>query len=177
MESHGFARRRLVAQGAKRAATPREVAAASEVIFTIVSDPAGAGVGSVGRDRRVCGIAPGQRADRIEHGHARSGKARRAAAAALQGAEFLEAPVTGGTWGAEKGELVFMVGGEARTLKRVEPVLGVMGKKLFHLGPRRRGANRKARNESAARASKWRHLPKRWRWSRARELPEKNLSK
>jgi 3-hydroxyisobutyrate dehydrogenase-like beta-hydroxyacid dehydrogenase len=43
--------------------------------------------------------------------------------------------VTGGTWGAEKGELVFMVGGEASTLKRVEPVLGAMGKKWFHLGP------------------------------------------
>jgi 3-hydroxyisobutyrate dehydrogenase-like beta-hydroxyacid dehydrogenase len=47
----------------------------------------------------------------------------------------LDAPVTGGTWGAEKGELVFMVGGEAATLARVEPVLGAMGKKWFHLGP------------------------------------------
>ena len=43
--------------------------------------------------------------------------------------------MTGGTWGAEKGELVFMVGGEASTLKRVEPVLGAMGKRWFHLGP------------------------------------------
>ena len=60
---------------------------------------------------------------------------RAAAAAAAQGCEFLEAPVTGGTWGAEKGELVFMVGGEAETLKRVEPVLGAMGKRWFHLGP------------------------------------------
>ena len=60
---------------------------------------------------------------------------RAAAAAADLGAEFLEAPVTGGTWGAEKGELVFMVGGEASTLKRVEPVLGAMGKRWFHLGP------------------------------------------
>jgi 3-hydroxyisobutyrate dehydrogenase-like beta-hydroxyacid dehydrogenase len=60
---------------------------------------------------------------------------RAAAAAAAQGAEFLEAPVTGGTWGAEKGELVFMVGGAAETLKRVEPVLGAMGKRWFHLGP------------------------------------------
>jgi 3-hydroxyisobutyrate dehydrogenase-like beta-hydroxyacid dehydrogenase len=60
---------------------------------------------------------------------------RAAAAAAAQGSEFLEAPVTGGTWGAEKGELVFMVGGEASTLKRAEPVLGAMGKKWFHLGP------------------------------------------
>jgi len=52
-----------------------------------------------------------------------------------RGTEFLDAPVTGGTWGAEKGELVFMVGGGAETLKRAEPVLGAMGKKWFHLGP------------------------------------------
>jgi 3-hydroxyisobutyrate dehydrogenase-like beta-hydroxyacid dehydrogenase len=60
---------------------------------------------------------------------------RAAASAAALGADFLEAPVTGGTWGAEKGELVFMVGGEEATLKRLEPVLGIMGKRWFHLGP------------------------------------------
>src|SRR5207237_9358861 len=44
-------------------------------------------------------------------------------------------PVTGGDWGAKKGELIFMVGGDAATLKDAEPILGVMGKKWFHLGP------------------------------------------
>ena len=48
---------------------------------------------------------------------------------------FLDAPVTGGTWGAEKGELVFMVGGDAQVLKDAEPVFSVMGKRWFHLGP------------------------------------------
>jgi 3-hydroxyisobutyrate dehydrogenase-like beta-hydroxyacid dehydrogenase len=61
---------------------------------------------------------------------------KRAASAAVErGAEFLEAPVTGGTWGAEKGELVFMVGGDAETLKRAEPVMSAMGKRFFHFGP------------------------------------------
>ena len=89
---------------------------------------------------------------------------RAAAAAAALGCEFLEAPVTGGTWGAEKGELVFMVGGEASTLKRVEPVLGAMGKRWFHLGPGRRGANGEARDELAAGCWRSRRLPRRWRW-------------
>ena len=40
----------------------------------------------------------------------------------------------GGTWGAEKGELVFMIGGEESTVKRVEPALGAMGKRWFHIG-------------------------------------------
>jgi 3-hydroxyisobutyrate dehydrogenase-like beta-hydroxyacid dehydrogenase len=49
--------------------------------------------------------------------------------------DFLDAPVTGGVWGAEKGELVFMVGGKAEVLERVRPVLEAVGKKFFLLGP------------------------------------------
>ena len=124
----------LVAMGAKRAATPREVAAASEVVLTIVSDPPA--VESVLWDETgvFAGLRPGSLL--IESSTVSPGLEKRAAAAATaKGSEFLEAPVTGGTWGAEKGELVFMVGGEASTLKRAEPVLGTMGKKWFHLGP------------------------------------------
>ena len=51
------------------------------------------------------------------------------------GIRFLDAPVTGGTWGAEKGELLFMVGGESETLEAARPVISAMGKKIFHLGP------------------------------------------
>ena len=42
--------------------------------------------------------------------------------------------MTGGDWGAKKGELVFMAGGDAATLTEAEPVLKVLGKKWFHLG-------------------------------------------
>jgi 3-hydroxyisobutyrate dehydrogenase len=124
----------LVAQGAKRAATPGEVAAASEVILTIVSDPPAVESVLWGESGVFSGLGRGS--VMIESSTVNPGLEKRAAAAAAAlGAEFLEAPVTGGTWGAEKGELVFMVGGEATTLKRVEPVLGAMGKRWFHLGP------------------------------------------
>ena len=124
----------LVAQGAKRAATPREVAAASEVIITIVSDPPAVESVLWGESGVLAGLRRGSVL--IESSTVSPGLEKRAAAAAAtMAAEFLEAPVTGGTWGAEKGELVFMVGGEASTLKRVEPVLGAMGKRWFHLGP------------------------------------------
>jgi len=124
----------LVAQGAKRAKTPREVAAASEVILTIVSDPPALESVLWGESGVFSGLRRGSVI--IESSTVSPGLEKRAAAAAADlGAEFLEAPVTGGTWGAEKGELVFMVGGEASTLKRVEPVLGAMGKRWFHLGP------------------------------------------
>ena len=124
----------LVAQGAKRAATPSAVAAASEVILTIVSDPPAVEAVLWGESGVFSGLRRGS--VMIESSTVNPGLEKRAAAAAANlGAEFLEAPVTGGTWGAEKGELVFMVGGEASTLKRVEPVLGAMGKRWFHLGP------------------------------------------
>jgi 3-hydroxyisobutyrate dehydrogenase-like beta-hydroxyacid dehydrogenase len=124
----------LVAQGAKRAATPRDAAAASEVVITIVSDPPALESVLWGENGVFAGLKSGSVL--IESSTVSPGLEKRAAAAAAaQGSEFLEAPVTGGTWGAEKGELVFMVGGEESTLKRVEPVLGAMGKKWFHLGP------------------------------------------
>jgi 3-hydroxyisobutyrate dehydrogenase len=124
----------LVAQGAKRAATPRAVASASEVVITIVSDPPALESVLWGESGVFAGLRSGSVL--IDSSTVSPALERRAAAAAAeQAVEFLEAPVTGGTWGAEKGELVFMVGGEAETLKRVEPVLGAMGKRWFHLGP------------------------------------------
>jgi 3-hydroxyisobutyrate dehydrogenase-like beta-hydroxyacid dehydrogenase len=124
----------LVAQGANRAATPRDVAAASEVLFTIVSDPPALESVLWGETGVFAGLRRGSVL--VESSTVTPELEKRAAAAAAScGAEFLEAPVTGGTWGAEKGELVFIVGGEAQTLKRVEPVLGVMGKQWFHVGP------------------------------------------
>lgn len=124
----------LVAQGAKRAGTPREVAAASEVVITIVSDPPALESVLWGESGVFAGLRQGSVL--MESSTVSPNLEKRAAAAAgAIGAEFLEAPVTGGTWGAEKGELVFMVGGEAGTLQRVEPVLGAMGKRWFHLGP------------------------------------------
>ena len=124
----------LVSQGAKRAATPRALAAASDVTLTIVSDPPA--LESVLWGGR--GVFAGMRRGSVlvESSTVTPDLEKRAAvAAASKGAEFLEAPVTGGTWGAEKGELVFMVGGETETLKRVEPVMSAMGKRFFHLGP------------------------------------------
>jgi len=111
----------VVAAGAKLAATPRETAAGADVLFTIVSDPPAVEAVLWGADGALT-VSPDL--------------ARRTAAACAElGVEYLDAPVTGGTWGAEKGELVFMVGGTAATLARVEPLIGVMGKRWFLLGP------------------------------------------
>ncbi len=124
----------LVTQGAKIAASPRDLATVSEVIFTIVSDPPALESVLWGDSGVFAGMRSGSVL--VESSTVSPDLEKRvSAAAAGKGADFLEAPVTGGTWGAEKGDLVFMVGGKAETLQRVEPVMSAMGKRFFHLGP------------------------------------------
>jgi 3-hydroxyisobutyrate dehydrogenase-like beta-hydroxyacid dehydrogenase len=132
----------LVAAGATLAKSPKEAATGADVLVTIVSDPPaleevlwgknGGGVSAA--DAALSALKPS--AIYIDSSTVSPDLARKiAAACAAKGVKFLDAPVTGGDWGAKKGELVFMVGGDAETLKAAEPVIGVMGKKWFLLGP------------------------------------------
>lgn len=57
-----------------------------------------------------------------------------AAEARRRGAEYLDAPVSGGTPGAEKATLTFMVGGSQAGFAKAEALLGHMGKKVVHCG-------------------------------------------
>jgi 3-hydroxyisobutyrate dehydrogenase len=131
----------LVREGAKLADSPREAAAQADVLITIVSDPPALEEvlwGKSGADNTSKGalaaLHPGSVL--VDSSTVSPDLARRVAAAcAEKGVDFLDAPVTGGTWGAEKGEIVFMVGGKAEVLDRVKPVLEPMGKKFFLLGP------------------------------------------
>jgi len=132
----------LVAAGAKLANSPQEVAAGSDVLITIVSDPpalegivwGGAGAKSGQDSGALRALRPGS--IYIDSSTVSPALARKiAGASTAAGIRFLDAPVTGGTWGAEKGELLFMIGGDPQTLEAARPVISAMGKKIFHLGP------------------------------------------
>lgn len=124
----------LASHGARIAASPREAAAASDVLLVIVSDPPAVEQVLWGKNGALGGLRRGNVL--VDCSTVSPALARRSAAACSErGVEYLDAPVTGGTWGAEKGELVMMVGGAAETLKRVEPVFGAIAKRWFHLGP------------------------------------------
>ncbi len=124
----------LVAAGARLAKSPQEVAAACDFLLTIVSDPPALEEVLWGPSGAVQGLKRGS--TYMDSSTVSPALARKiAAACAERGVRFLDAPVTGGDWGAKKGELVFMIGGDAETFKDAESVLGVMGKKLFHVGP------------------------------------------
>jgi 3-hydroxyisobutyrate dehydrogenase-like beta-hydroxyacid dehydrogenase len=124
----------LVRDGAKLAVNPREAASQADVLITIVSDPPALEEVLWGAKGALDGLRSGNIL--IDSSTVSPDLARRVAAAcAERGVDFLDAPVTGGTWGAEKGEIVFMIGGKAEVLERAKPVLEAMGKKFFLLGP------------------------------------------
>jgi 3-hydroxyisobutyrate dehydrogenase-like beta-hydroxyacid dehydrogenase len=124
----------LIAAGARLAKSPQEVAAASDFLLTMVSDPPALEEVLWGSNGAMQALKRGS--IYMDSSTVSPVLARKiAVACAERGVRFLDAPVTGGDWGAKKGELVFMIGGDAEAFREAEPILNVMGKKLFHLGP------------------------------------------
>jgi len=124
----------LIRTGARLAATPDQAAAQANVLITIVSDPPALEDVLWGTHHALESLRAGSLL--IDSSTVSPGLARQVAdACSKRGVDFLDAPVTGGTWGAQKGELVFMVGGKVETVERARPVLETMGKKIFLLGP------------------------------------------
>jgi len=124
----------LVNEGAKLGENPRKTAELADVLITIVSDPPAVEEVLWGANGAMGGLRGGSAY--IDSSTISPELARRVATAcAEREVDFLDAPVTGGDWGAKKGELVFMIGGKAEVLERVKPVLEVLGKKFFLAGP------------------------------------------
>jgi 3-hydroxyisobutyrate dehydrogenase len=116
------------------AATPRDVAAASDIVITML--PSGEFVRDValGTDGLIEGFSGGEL---LLDTSSSEPWFTLETAEALERANIamVDAPVSGAEWGAKAAELVFMVGGDAAAVARVEPLLDVMGKQTFHLGP------------------------------------------
>ena len=65
------------------------------------------------------------------------------------GADFVDAPMSGGVVGASAGTLTFMVGAEKELISRIEPILLLMGKKVWHMGIQGTGLSGKLANNYA----------------------------
>ena len=123
----------LVEAGAVAAASAGEAAQEAEVV--ILSLPTPAIVESVvsGEGGILATARPGTTVIDMSTGD--PGTARRVEAACrAAGANFLDAPVSRGVVGAEKGTLLIMVGGDAEVLESVRPVLAVLGSEIIHVG-------------------------------------------
>lgn len=136
----------LVAEGAKAAGSPAEVAAQVQVVFTNLPDTPDVEKVVLGEQ----GISAGARAGLIwvDNSTIRPVAARSLAAQlAGQAVLSLDAPVSGGDIGARNGTLAIMVGGPAEALEKVLPVFQAMGKTVTHVGDAGAGQVAKAANQ------------------------------
>ena len=139
---------------ARHAATPADAARGASVVITCL--PISADVERLldGPDGLLAGFSKGAALVDCTSGDPATSR-RIASRLAEHGVGFLDAPVSGGTIGAEQGTLTVMVGGDAALLDRVRPVLSAFGKKIVHCGDVGAGDALKAVNNALLAVHVW----------------------
>ena len=128
--------------GARVASTPAEAARNVEIVLVSVADDAAAEAVIAGTDGALSAAQSG--AIIINTSTVSPGLSRRLSEAALvKGAFVLDAPVSGSTPQAEQGQLVIFVGGEKAVYERCLPILAVLGRESFYVGPAGSGSTMK----------------------------------
>jgi 3-hydroxyisobutyrate dehydrogenase-like beta-hydroxyacid dehydrogenase len=126
--------RALVDAGMRLAPTPRDAAAAADVVFTMVTDNQALRAIAFGADGVIAGLRPG--ATLVEMSTVSPDVTREIGeAVTARGAAMLDAPVSGSTVSVEQGAASIQVGGDAAVLERVRPYLLAMGPNgVTHVG-------------------------------------------
>jgi 2-hydroxy-3-oxopropionate reductase len=136
----------LVAEGAKAAYSPAEVAAQVDVVFTNLPDSPDVEMVALGPNGIIEGARPGLVF--VDNSTIKPATARHISEMlGEQAVECLDAPVSGGDVGARNATLAIMVGGPAGALERVRPVFQAMGKTITHVGDSGAGQIAKAANQ------------------------------
>jgi 2-hydroxy-3-oxopropionate reductase len=136
----------LVAEGAKIAASPVEVASRVDVVFTNLPDSPDVEQVALGSGGIVEGAHVGL--IYVDNSTIKPASARRIAdVLGENGVLCLDAPVSGGDIGAKQGTLAIMVGGPAEALEQVRPIFEAMGKTITHVGEAGAGQIAKAANQ------------------------------
>ena len=126
--------------------TPRAVAEASEVVITMVPDVPDVEQVYLGPDGIIHAAWPGLICAEMETVGPECAR-QIAAAIGKKGAAFVDAPVSGGSWGAEQGSLSIMVGGSESAFSEMLPVFQAMGKQVVRCGPVGAGQATKLANQ------------------------------
>ena len=132
----------LVDAGATQAATPADVAAASDITFAMLADPAAALEVALGPFGVVEGMGPGKGYVDMSTVDVPT-TVSIAAAVNEAGGKFLEAPVSGTKKPAIDGTLIILAGGDHELYEQALPALEKMGKKVVFLGETGNGARMK----------------------------------
>jgi 3-hydroxyisobutyrate dehydrogenase-like beta-hydroxyacid dehydrogenase len=125
--------RPLVEAGMALAASPREVAARADIVFSMIADSRALEHVASGPDGVLAGIRRG--AIWVEMSTVSPSLVRRLAAdVAARGGTLLDGPVSGSIATLEQGQLSIMVGGDAAALERARPYLVDIGPTITHVG-------------------------------------------
>jgi 3-hydroxyisobutyrate dehydrogenase len=124
----------MVSEGAQAASSPAEVAASADVVLSCVPMPADVQAVYLGQEGVVSAARSGQILCDMSTVDPETHR-RIAAAAADRGADYLDAPISGGVAGARDGTLAIMVGGDGAVFERARPVFETMGKNIYLAGP------------------------------------------
>ncbi len=136
----------MVAEGAVDGGSAKGVAGASEIVVTSLPDPAAVRAVYLGEGGLIANARAGQ--VYVDTSTVDPDLSRQLATElAAKEAGFLDAPVSGGTAGAQAGSLTIMVGGEEATLEKARPVLEALGQRIHLVGPSGSGTIVKLANQ------------------------------
>lgn len=120
--------------GAERAASPEEVARRAPIVLTSLPGPDEVDAVALGPQGLAQGLGPGS--VYVDTSTGSPSRIRQVAERVeATGARMLDAPVSGGTLGAEAGTLAVMVGGDEETFRELLPVFEAIGEGIIHAGP------------------------------------------
>jgi 3-hydroxyisobutyrate dehydrogenase len=137
----------LVEAGAKLAGRPRDVAATANVIFMCLTDAAAVEQVVFGHDGLATASGQGKLVVDFSSIHPDAARSIAARLKAANGMGWIDAPVSGGTMGAEEGTLAVMAGGDTADIERVRPYVLAMARRLTHMGPLGAGQTTKLCNQ------------------------------
>jgi len=137
----------LAGEGMTALATPREVTKASDLVIIMVTDTSAVDKVLHGPDGVIAGLAPGKTV--IDMSTTKVRETREwADEVKAAGAFYIDAPVSGGTVGAEAGNLTIMIGGASDALATAMPVFEVLGQNITHIGDVGAGQVTKTANQA-----------------------------
>src|ERR1700733_13938645 len=137
----------LVEAGAKLAGIPRDVAESADIIFMCLTDAAAVEEVVFGSDGLAEVNGQGKLVVDFSSIHPDAARSIAARLKTANGMGWIDAPVSGGTKGAEEAPLGVMAGGDAADIERVRPYVLAMARRLTHMGPTGAGQTTKLCNQ------------------------------
>jgi 3-hydroxyisobutyrate dehydrogenase len=137
----------LVEAGTRLASFPRDVANTASIIFMCLIDAAAVEEVVFGPDGLATAAGTGKLVVDFSSIHPDAARAIAARLKMANGMGWIDAPVSGGTMGAEQGTLAVMAGGDAADIERARPYVLAMARRLTHMGPTGAGQTTKLCNQ------------------------------